>query len=221
MRRPHEFGQRGGLAPHRLGRTAARCAPRCWRATRGFFAARKVMEVDTPVLVNAAVTDPHLHAVVVDVTGGVPGHAGAPARMFLHTSPEYAMKRLLAAGSGDIYQICHVVRGFERSRLHNSEFTLIEWYRLGFDLPRLMGEVEDLVRELCPAHPALRHPGVRLAYRELFRRHTAPGPSGGRAPRPACRRSHRWARPGRRGARDELLDRSWARSSARRSDTRR
>ncbi len=66
------------------------------------------------------------------------------------------MKRLLAAGSGDIYQICHVARGYEASRLHNCEFTLVEWYRLGFGLPQLMDEVQALVRELCAAHPAVR-----------------------------------------------------------------
>jgi lysyl-tRNA synthetase class 2 len=144
--------------------------------TRSFFAARQVLEVDTPVLVNATVTDPHIQSLIVDVTGGVPGSGAAPPRMYLHTSPEYAMKRLLAAGSGDIYQVCHVVRGDEHSRLHNTEFTLIEWYRLGYDLPRLMTEVADLVRELCPGHPAAQRPAVRLAYRELFRRHTGLDP---------------------------------------------
>ena len=59
------------------------------------------------------------------------------------------MKRLLAAGSGDIFQICHVVRAFEQSRLHNSEFTLLEWYRTGFSLDDLMAEVEALVRAAC------------------------------------------------------------------------
>src|SRR5580700_8600527 len=118
--------------------------------TRAFFAARQVLEVDTPVLVNAAVSDTHIHSVGVTVPG-------APL-LFLHTSPEYAMKRLLAAGVGDIYQICHVVRGLEQSRIHNTEFTLIEWYRLGFDLTQLMTEVEALMRELCGAHPLLRGP---------------------------------------------------------------
>jgi lysyl-tRNA synthetase class 2 len=143
--------------------------------TRSFFAARQVMEVDTPALVNAAVTDVHIHSVPVDVGGGV--------ALYLHTSPEYAMKRLLAAGSGDIYQICHVVRGFEQSRLHNTEFTLIEWYRLGFDLPRLMAEVEALVRALCATHPALARPAERLSYREVFSRHTGLDPLTASLPR--------------------------------------
>jgi lysyl-tRNA synthetase class 2 len=133
--------------------------------TRAFFAARQVLEVDTPVLVNSAVTDPHIHSVAVDLSG-----------MFVHTSPEYAMKRLLAAGSGDIYQICHVARGFEQSRLHNSEFTLVEWYRLGWTVTMLMDEVEALVRVLCPAHPAMRRPAERLSYREVFQRHTGVDP---------------------------------------------
>jgi elongation factor P--(R)-beta-lysine ligase len=136
--------------------------------TRAFFAGRGVLEVDTPALVNAAVTDIHIHSVAVDV--------GVPPTLFLHTSPEYAMKRLLAAGSGDIYQICHVARGFEQSRMHNTEFTLVEWYRLGFDLARLMDEVEALVRALCDTHPALQRPAERLSYREVFVRHTGLDP---------------------------------------------
>jgi lysyl-tRNA synthetase class 2 len=127
---------------------------------RRFFAARAVLEVDTPIIVNHAVSDVHLSAARV-----VFERAG---EYFLHTSPEYAMKRLLASGSGDIYQICHVARGFEHSRLHNPEFTLIEWYRSGFTLGDLMAEVEALLRAVCPQLA----PGVgeRLSYRDAFLR---------------------------------------------------
>jgi len=105
---------------------------------RKFFADRNVLEVDTPILVNAPVTDVHIHSAEVRLQG-------TARPFFLHTSPEYAMKRLLAAGSGDVYQICHVVRGLERGRLHNAEFTLVEWYRLGYSIEQLMAEVAALV----------------------------------------------------------------------------
>ena len=110
---------------------------------RQFFAARALLEVDTPLVVNAPVSDVHIHSAAVrlaDAAGATVPPAATPP-LFLHTSPEYAMKRLLAAGSGDIFQICHVVRGGESGRLHNPEFTLIEWYRIGFSLDALMDEV--------------------------------------------------------------------------------
>ena len=130
---------------------------------RRFFADGGVLEVDTPMVVNAPVTDVHIHSARVDLG------AAAEHPYFLHTSPEYAMKRLLAAGSGDIYQICHVVRGFERGRLHNAEFTLIEWYRLGFTLDDLMSEVDALVRALLgPA--ATGRSSERISYRDAFLR---------------------------------------------------
>jgi elongation factor P--(R)-beta-lysine ligase len=103
---------------------------------RQFFAARGVLEVQTPALVNAPVSDPQIHSLRVEATH------------FLHSSPEYAMKRLLAAGSGDIYQICQVFRGAERSPLHNPEFTLVEWYRLGFSLEVLMQETAQFAQAL-------------------------------------------------------------------------
>jgi lysyl-tRNA synthetase class 2 len=109
--------------------------------TRDFFAARGVMEVDTPVLVRHAVTDVHLHSAQVTLPG-------TDTPRFLQTSPEYAMKRLLAAGSGDIYQIAHVIRGEEQGPRHNAEFTLIEWYRLGWSMTALMEEVAQLVLAL-------------------------------------------------------------------------
>jgi lysyl-tRNA synthetase class 2 len=127
--------------------------------TREFFASRKVLEVDTPIVVNSPVTDVHIHSAEVRF----PDSQG---RYFLHTSPEYAMKRLLAAGSGDIFQICHVVRGLERGRLHNAEFTLIEWYRIGFSLEQLMDEVAALVAGLLANHKSTE----RLTYREAFLR---------------------------------------------------
>jgi elongation factor P--(R)-beta-lysine ligase len=129
---------------------------------RRFFATRGVLEVDTPLLVNAPVSDVHLHSATVQLAPGAAPH-------YLHTSPEYAMKRLLAAGSGDIWQICHVVRGAECGRLHNPEFTLIEWYRLGVSLGQLMEEVEALVRTLLGA-AATGRASERLSYREAFLR---------------------------------------------------
>ncbi len=114
-------------------------------AVREFFAARGVLEVDTPQLVNHAVTDVHLHSAEVRW----PGPATRPR--YLHTSPEYAMKRLLAAGSGDIYQLCHVFRGEEQGAHHNAEFTLVEWYRRGWSLAALMQEVDALLRRLLGA----------------------------------------------------------------------
>ena len=134
---------------------------------REFFAARGLTEVDTPVLVTAPVSDVHIHSATVRLTAARAASAAAPP-LYLHTSPEYAMKRLLAAGSGDIYQICHVVRGFEHGRLHNPEFTLIEWYRVGFSLADLMDEVEALVRALLGASaPAASE---RISYRDAFLR---------------------------------------------------
>jgi lysyl-tRNA synthetase class 2 len=108
-------------------------------AVRAFFAARGVLEVETPALSEAGVTDPALASVVATVK------SLGPAPQHLQTSPEFAMKRLLAAGSGDIYQVCRVFRDDELGRWHQPEFTMLEWYRVGWDEQRLMTEVEELV----------------------------------------------------------------------------
>ena len=129
--------------------------------TREFFRARNVLEVETPAMINSPVSDVNIGSVRAEV----PGREAAP--LFLHTSPEYAMKRLLAAGSGDIYQICRVYRGAERGRQHNPEFTMVEWYRLGFSLEDLMHEVAGLVHALLGRDL----PVERLSYREAVRRH--------------------------------------------------
>jgi lysyl-tRNA synthetase class 2 len=128
---------------------------------REFFAARGVLEVETPVLAQATATDVHLASLATRISG-------RPGPYYLQTSPEYAMKRLLAAGSGDIYQICKVFRDAERGALHNPEFTMLEWYRVGFDHGRLMDEVEALLALLLAERLAL--PAERLAYREAFGR---------------------------------------------------
>src|SRR5690606_10583615 len=125
---------------------------------REFFAVRAVMEVDPPALINAPVTDVNLHSARVQLPGPDPA-----ATYALHTSPEYAMKRLLAAGSGDIYFLGHVFRGAERGRLHNPEFTLIEWYRRGFTLAQLMQEVAQLIERLCRRRFEAEHITYRAA----------------------------------------------------------
>lgn len=127
---------------------------------RAFFAARNVLEVDTPQLVNAAVTDVNIHSAEVRWPGG------DTRPRYLHTSPEYAMKRLLAAGSGDIYQLCHVFRGDEQGQLHNSEFMIVEWYRRGWTCAALMEEVDALLRTLLAA-TALA-PTRYLGYEQAF-----------------------------------------------------
>ncbi len=132
-------------------------------AARRFFAARNVMEVETPILSSAAVSDPHIESLQTMVAG-----SGTP--FYLCTSPEYAMKRLLAAGSGDIYQICKVFRDAERGRWHNPEFTLIEWYRLGFDDSALMSEVEALLGEMLAPYRVI-HAAERLSYSAALRHH--------------------------------------------------
>ncbi len=138
-----------------------RVRARLLRRIRAFFAARGVLEVETPVASRAAATDPALHSLATSWSG-----AGPEAQtLYLHTSPELPMKRLLATGSGPIFQICKVFRDGERGPRHHPEFSLLEWYRPGLDYRDLMSEVADLVRH------ALERPGLGvefLSYRELF-----------------------------------------------------
>lgn len=128
---------------------------------RAFFAARQLVEVDTPVLSNQGVTDVNLTNIRTSDGG------------FLQTSPEYAMKRLLAAGIGDCYQLGHVFRQDESGPRHNAEFTLLEWYRLGWDDAQLMAEVALLCRQVS-GQTAL--PMVRLSYAEAFAQAGLPDP---------------------------------------------
>ncbi len=133
------------------------------RTVRQYFERRGVLEVETPILSAAGVSDPNIESLRTCV-------AGFPSNFYLNTSPEYSMKRLLAAGSGDIFQICKVFRDEEHGRWHNPEFTMIEWYRVGFDDAALMDEVAALVGELLA--PTRRiEAAQRLTYAAALRRH--------------------------------------------------
>lgn len=106
---------------------------------REFFTARKVLEVETPIINLCAVTDPHINSISINKKK----HA-----TFLHTSPEYAMKRLLAEFKRDIYQLCKVFRVAEEGKYHHPEFTMLEWYRVGWSYQDLMHEVDELIKSL-------------------------------------------------------------------------
>lgn len=132
---------------------------------RLFFSQRKVLEVETPVLSRAGNNDPNIQSIPTD----------SPRRKYLRTSPEYAMKRLLASGIGDIYELGRVFRAAEKGRHHNPEFTMLEWYRLGMSYLDLADEVIELLRH-C-AHGAFDDwPVIRTEFRSLFLQHTGLDP---------------------------------------------
>lgn len=131
-------------------------------SVRAFFVARGVLEVETPILSAHATVDRYIES-----------FRTADGR-WLQTSPEFAMKRLLAAGSGPIFQIARVFRLEEQGRHHNPEFTMLEWYRPGFSMHQLMDEVEALMQALLVTADAGRAAAggyERLSYREAFQRH--------------------------------------------------
>lgn len=135
-------------------RTALVARQQLYQKIRAYFLQRSVLEVETPVLTQAPVADPNI----------TPMQAG---QRWLHTSPEYAMKRLLCAGYGDIYQICKVFRDGEAGRRHNPEFTMLEWYRVGWSHRQLMNEVAELLQLLLAARfPQL--PCLHLTYAQAF-----------------------------------------------------
>ncbi len=127
---------------------------------RRFFADRGVLEVDTPAMSQATVTDIHLVPFRTRFVG--PG-ASQGLDLWLMTSPEYHMKRLLAAGSGPIYQMNRSFRNEEAGRHHNPEFTMLEWYRPHYDMYRLMNEVDDLLQQILECDSA-----ESLSYQQAF-----------------------------------------------------
>ena len=145
------------------GTEAIRCRAELLGSVRAFFAERGVMEVETPALAACGATDTHLDSFSTRYTGS----GSAAGRVaYLQTSPEYAMKRLLSAGCGPIYQICKAFRNGEAGRYHNPEFTLLEWYRPGFDYRALMAEVDELLRLVLETPAA-----ALLSYAAVFEQH--------------------------------------------------
>ena len=130
---------------------------------RRFFADRGVLEVETPTMSQATVTDVHLFPFETRFVG--PG-AAEGLTLYMMTSPEYHMKRLLAAGSGPIYQMGRSFRNEEAGRHHNPEFTMLEWYRPHYDMYRLMNEVDDLLQQVLDCESA-----ETLSYQQAFLRH--------------------------------------------------
>lgn len=129
---------------------------------REFFRSRAVLEVETPVLSQAGNPDPNIASFRL--------RTESPHEILLNTSPEFAMKRLLAAGSGDIFQIAKAFRDDEAGTLHSREFTMLEWYRQGFTLEQLMQEVAALLALLF-ARAGLEKSAIYLSYRQAFAQH--------------------------------------------------
>ncbi|MDX7989357.1 elongation factor P--(R)-beta-lysine ligase [Xenorhabdus sp. 12] len=130
---------------------------------RRFFADRGVLEIETPAMSQATVTDVHLVPFQTQFVG--PGAADG-LTLYLMTSPEYHMKRLLAAGSGSIYQMGKSFRNEEAGRHHNPEFMMLEWYRPHYDMYRLMNEVDDLLQQILDCESA-----ESLSYQQAFIRY--------------------------------------------------
>ncbi|HWT16215.1 MAG TPA: amino acid--tRNA ligase-related protein, partial [Patescibacteria group bacterium] len=140
---------------------------RAWvnRLIREFFHARNVLEVETPVMSQAGNTDPNIASFHLEFSGRTDG---APRTRWLRTSPEFALKRLLAAGVGDCYELGRVFRDGEAGGRHNPEFSMLEWYRIGWDHLRLIEETAELVRAALSM--VGRDATLRVVtYRELYR----------------------------------------------------
>jgi elongation factor P--(R)-beta-lysine ligase len=139
------------------------------RRLREFMLERGFLEVETPLLSRAGSSELHVESLAVP-HAFVDGATG-----WLATSPEFHLKRLLAAGIGDVYTVCKVFRAGEQGRLHNVEFTLVEWYRLGADLAALMDGIESLLAALLPTQWGTR-PAERISYRDAFARYAGLDP---------------------------------------------
>ena len=152
--------------------SALRLRARVNAAIRGFFAERGVLEVETPILSAAGNTEPNIDSFTTTFSGHV---SAGPRLRWLRTSPEYPLKRLLATGLGDCYELGRVFRNGEAGGRHNPEFSMLEWYRVGWDHHRLIEETVSLVRQLLALVDRQARVEV-LTYRELFQRHVGVDP---------------------------------------------
>lgn len=130
---------------------------------REFFAKRQVLEVETPLMSKASVTDPYISSITVNYKSIGSSQAQT---LYLQTSPEYAMKRLLAAGMGSIYQLSKAFRQGEVGRLHHPEFTMLEWYRPGYDHHALMDEIGEFFKEIVQVQKT-----ERFTFLEVFQKY--------------------------------------------------
>jgi lysyl-tRNA synthetase class 2 len=144
------------------GADAARRRAAILERVRRFFDERDVLAVDTPALSRYAVSDAHIESFSI--------HSGIAPEIYLNTSPEFSMKRLIAAGYPDIYSICRVFRDGEVGQRHQPEFTMIEWYRLGIDLGSIIAETLQFIGQAL-ADPALLSDVDQVDYAEAFRQH--------------------------------------------------
>ena len=153
------------MRTHETRRAALESRARLYALIREFFAARGVLEVETPILSVGANTEPNIASFATKFSGHV--DSGARER-WLRTSSEFAQKRLLAAGVGDNYELGRVFRDGEAGQRHNPEFTMLEWYRVGWDHRRLADEIIELVQAAL-ALVGKRVTVRKIAYRDLFR----------------------------------------------------
>ena len=138
---------------------------------RKFFAEKNVVEVETPLLSNSTITDVYLDAFTSRYSFLSNSSSDNCCEMYLQTSPEFAMKRLLASGYGSIFQICKAFRHEEHGKHHNPEFTMLEWYRLGYDHFELMDEVSQLLIMILNCQQP-----IQISYQDVFLEHVAIDP---------------------------------------------
>lgn len=164
QKKPHLISLHMTSYPHAWQPTASlknlKARATLLKQIRQFFETRDALEVDTPLLCHGTVTDVHLSAFSSQFSES---HTGKMETLYLQTSPEYAMKRLLCAEYGDIYQICKAFRHESAGRYHNPEFTMLEWYRLGFTHRELMMEMDALLQLTLGTEPA-----QKISYQAVF-----------------------------------------------------